>query len=197
MAKESPTEKLLEASGLQRAKPALQTREERVEQMEGLFKGMMEDVKKAAILASEAQGRGESMIASLKKYCKETLPKQMVQAIDEVAEQGVQNSLKPLDEAVERAVADLGVLQNSLAGELDECRKRLDEMWWYRFRDMSILALGMGLAMGFLVRCQFIGDKIEENKRYEVWGRKVEKVIESTNNVKGIKKFYDEVGGRP
>ena len=33
MPKESPTDKLLEASGLQRAKPAQQTPEERVEEM--------------------------------------------------------------------------------------------------------------------------------------------------------------------
>jgi len=193
----SPTEKLLEASGLQRAKPAQQTPEERVEQMERLFKGMMEDVKKAVILASQAHGRGESMIESLRKYCKETLPEQMVQAIDEVAEQGVQNSLKPLDEGVERAVADLRGFQKALAGDLEVCRKSLDKMSWYRFRDLSILALGMGLGMGFLVRCQFIGDKIEENKRYEVWGRKVEKLIEAPGNAKVRKNFYDAVGGRP
>ena len=197
MAKESPTEKLLEASGLQRVKPSQQTPEEKVEQMERLFKGMMEDVKKAVILASQAQGRGESMIESLKKYCKETLPKQMVQAIDEVAEQGVQDSLKPLDEAVVRAVAELRGVQKELAGDVVECRKSLDKMSWYWFRDLGILALGMGLAMGFLVRCQFIGDKIEENKRYEVWGRKVEKVIEYPGNAKVRKNFYDAVGGRP
>jgi DNA-binding ferritin-like protein len=197
MAKESPTDKLLEASGLQRAKPAQQTPEERVEQMERLFKGMMEDVKKAVILASQAQGRGESMIESLKKYCKETLPKQMVEAIDEVAEQGVQNSLKPLDEAVERAVAELRALQKGLVGGLEECRKSLDKMPWYQFRDLAILALGMGVGMGFLVRCQFVGDKIEENKRYEVWGRKVEKVIENPRNANVKKTFYEAVGGRP
>jgi hypothetical protein len=197
MAKESPTEKLLEASGLQRAKPAQPKPEERVEQMERLFKGMVEDVKKAVLLASEAHGRGESMIESLKKYCKETLPKQMVQSIDEVAEQGVRNSLKPLDGAVERAVAELGELQKKLAGDVAECRKSLDKMTLYWFRDLGILALGMGLSMGFLVRCQFVGNKIDENKRYEVWGRKVEKLIESPNNAKVRKNFYDAVGGRP
>jgi hypothetical protein len=195
MTKESPTEKLLGASGLQRAKPAQHApEEERVEQMERLFKALMEDVKKAATLASQAQGRGESMIESLKKYCKETLPKQMVQAIDEVAEQGVQNSLKPLDGAVERTVADLGGLRNSLAAEIDECRKRLDEMWWYRFRDLSCLALAMGVTMGLLVRCQFVGNKIDENKRYEVWGRKVAQMVEKAENNKAKKEFYDWVG---
>jgi hypothetical protein len=194
MTKDSPTEKLLTASGLQKNHVAPQTAEQKVEEMERLFKGMMEDVKKAATLAREAHGRGESMIESLKKYCSETLPKQMVQAIDEVAEQGVQNSLKPLDAGVCRAVADLKGLHNQLAVDLKSYRETFATLPWYRLWDITFLALGIGVTMGFLVRCQFIGDKIDENKRYEVWGRKIYWLVEQSDNVKAKKNFYDWAG---
>jgi len=197
MTKDSPTEKLLTASGLQKDHVAPQTAEQKVEEMERLFKGMMEDVKQATALAREAHGRGENMIESLKKYCRETLPKQIARLIDEVAEQGVQNSLKPLDEGVDRAVTELRGLHKELTGALKSYQEAFESTPLQWLLDHSTVAIVMGLTMGFLVRCQFVGDKVDENKRYEVWGRRIEQIVEKSLDAKAKEKFYKDVGGRP
>ena len=63
---------------------------------------------------------------------------------------------------------------------------------------MLAVLLGMSTVSvgGCMVRCAFFDDKVEEAKRYEVYGRKVEANVESFKS-KDKEKHYRYVGGRP
>ena len=95
MGDKTPTEKLLEASGARRNVPGGKPVQDRVAQMELLFKEAMADLQRDRDVAKLVQDRGEAMIETFKKYCRETLPRELAGLIDGVVEIGVISALRP------------------------------------------------------------------------------------------------------
>jgi len=100
---------------------------------------------------------------SLRKYCSETVPAQMVAALDEMAQKNFRGSLKPLDESVVKAVR-----------AIEECAHSLNRVSWSARLLVGpvITAFVMALIGVCLVRCEF-SEQASEAKRYEAWGRKI------------------------
>lgn len=152
MERENPAEKLLQASGARLAKPQQKPQvkspeelmKDHLAQMDQVVRALTDDVKDAVTLAAQAHDRGEWMIANLKKYCRETLPQQMVQAIDEVAKQGVCDSLRPLDERIQNAAQAVAALE-----------RRTANIGWHWFRDVALIGIFSGLVMTALARWLF------------------------------------------
>jgi hypothetical protein len=184
MDKERPAEKLLEASGVARQNSGEQSPQNRLAQMERLFREVMADLEKDRASVKLVQDRGEAMIQSLKNFCRETLPRELAGSIDKVAEDGVRSCLRPLNESLRDAV-----------GDLDECRKSLGKMSWYWLRDLGIAGVMAGMIAGCLVYFVFLRTA-EDAKRFEEWGRKVEQNIERLPP-KDKENLYKRIGGRP
>lgn len=194
MDRELAKEKLLKASGagqggkLQVKSPD-EVMKEHLAQMDLVVQALMGDVKTAVSQATKAHDRGEWMIEQLKLYCRETLPKQMVQAIDQAAQKGVQGCLEPLGIQVADAERAVKNLQRAAA--------EISRSW---LRDLAIgggvIAVVTSLAVLVMIRFLFIGEAVNEAKRYELWGRKIERLVESYP-AKDKEKFYRWVGGSP
>ena len=92
-----------------------------------------------------------------------------MKAFEQVEANRVAGSLHPLDNSVSNAAARINSCAEELAGF----------SWDWRLMMHTVL-LGMITVVitGGLVRCTFFGDRIDEAKRYEVYGRKVEANIE-------------------
>ena len=180
--KESLKEKILEASGLQQGTPSSP---DQVEELERLFRSVLGELKTGRAEVRLTKEQGEKLVAEMKSYCEKVLPQQLVKAIDQAAEQGVRDSLRPLDQGVGRTVRTL-----------DDCHKMLGDLTWYWLRDVAVVGISMGLVVVVLMRFVFMRDLFEEGKRYEMWGRKVEQRIEVLP-LKEREKFYRWAGGPP
>jgi len=183
MDRETPTEKLMEAYGLTQGS-ALQQRE-RIEQLELLFRSMIAELEASRAAGKQVQADGRRMLENLQLCCQETLPHQMVQAIDQAAREGVRDCLTPLEVGIRSAAGDLGIL-----------RDKANVFSWFWFLSVIVTGMVTVLVAGLYVRFAFFGDRIAEAKRYEVWGRKIERQIESYPP-KTQEQIYRWTGGPP
>jgi hypothetical protein len=120
-------------------------------------------------------------------YIRDELPSQLVQAFEKVAQNEIGGRLRPLESSVHRAASEIESCAENLAGI--SWNGRL--IWISVLIGMATVSLGASL-----VRCTLIDDHLDEARRYEVYGRKVEANIERYRP-KEKEKLYKYVGGRP
>lgn len=189
----NPKEKLLQASGVRQARLQVKSPDELMKehlaQMDLVVKALMGDVKNALTEATKAHDRGEWMIEQLKLYCRDTLPKEMVKAIDEAAQKGVRVCLEPLETKVADAKRSVETLQRDVS--------EISGNWSFNLLlGGCAIAAVMSLAVFLMIRFMFIGNAVNEAKRYELWGRKVERLVESYPQ-KEKARIYHWIGGTP
>ena len=165
MKEESSADRLLVASGVQKASTPLEELLEARNQINNSVEKLLTRSDQALVSAQEAQRATEEMFQKLQKYCSEKVPAQMVKALDAMAQEGFNKSLVPLKDSVARAARDI-----------DQCRDSLIRTSW-NWR----LMLGAGCAMfgmlligGGLIYFLFFSARIAEMKRLSGWGHKLE-----------------------
>jgi hypothetical protein len=179
MEKESPTDKLLKTCGL----PA--KTEDREEGK--YFEAMLNQAKSASAWAQQAQDESDKAYRKLNAYIRDQLPADLVEAYEKVAQNQVAGALRPLDQGVQQA-----------ACRIESCAESLARISWNaRLMGLAVLVGIATVSMGaLLVRCTLIDDKFDEERRYELYGRKVQATIERYKT-KDREKLYKWVGGRP
>ena len=183
--KRSPKDRLLEACGLPKAGVPSNPGADRESKKH--YEALLNEAKTAPARAQQAQDEPDRMYRRLNAYVRDELPDQLVKAFEKVAENEVAGSLRPLDESVQKAAYRIESCAESLAGI----------SWNGRLIWIAVLTGIATVSIGTcLVRCTFFDDKIDEAKRYEVYGRKVEANIERYKP-KDKEKLYKWVGGRP
>ena len=123
----------------------------------------------------------------LDAYVRSELSSQLAKVVQNMARNEIDDILRPLHDSVHTAASRIEVCSESLAGI----------SWNGRLMMLAVL-LGVSTVSvgGCMLRWVFFDDKIEEAKRYEVYGRKVEANIERYKP-KDKEKLYRCVGGRP
>ena len=85
MGDDSPKDKLLEASGLHKKEMPLQGLRELQERTNAYLEATVREAEKVVAAAQSSKRSSEEMFQQLRKYCSETVPVQMVAALDEMA----------------------------------------------------------------------------------------------------------------
>jgi hypothetical protein len=180
MEKESPEDKLLKACGL----PAKTVQEQEDKKY---FEAMLNQAKTASAWAQQAQDESDKAYRRLSTYIRDNLPADLVEAFEKVAQNEIRAKLYPLDSCVGNA-----------ADRINSCLQSLMEISWNGRLMWNAVLVGMATALigGCMVRCTFFGDKIDEAKRYEIFGRKVEALI-VRYKPKEQEKIYKWIGSRP
>jgi hypothetical protein len=183
--KDSPKERLLEACGPERppsGPPGILG-----QQREKYFEAMLAKADLAAKLAQQAQGETEENYRRLNAYLLNDLPKYLKKTLTELAKEQLEIKVFPLENSVKNAVSTV-----------DTFAKSVDEMTWEPRVLISSVLLGIVTVLfgGCMVRCTLLDDKMDEAKRYEVFGRKVAGMIEKCSP-KDKEQIYKWIGGRP
>ena len=180
MEKESPKDKLLKACGVPSVPGQDQESRKHLE-------AILRQAETASSWAQQAQDDTDKNYRRLNAYLRDELPGHLVKAYQEVAKGQVAATMRPLEESV-----------HSAASRIESCTKKLDATSGEgRLISVAVL-VGMFSALvgGCVVRCTFLGDKIDESKRYEVFGRKVEANIQRYKP-KDQEKIYKCIDARP
>jgi len=180
MEKDSPKDKLLQAFGV----PSVPGPDQEGKKHLGPKPSQAETAPDWAQQTQEETSKNYRRLAT---YLRDELPSQLVQALEAEAQNNIARTLRPLEDSVYKA-----------ACRIDNCTADLTGISWNaRIIWIAVLVGLCTFSLGScLVRCTFFGDKIEEAKRYEVYGRKVEAHIEKFDP-KDKEKLYKWVGGRP
>jgi hypothetical protein len=180
MESESPKDKLLKACGVPSVPGLDQVSRKHLE-------AILKQAETASSWAQQAQDETDKNYRRLNAYIRDELPAQLVKAFEQVESNRVAGSLRPLDNSVSNAAARIKSCAEDLAGIPWDCRLLMHT---------ALMGMFTVLITGGLVRCTFFGDKIDEAKRYEVYGRKVVANIERYSP-KDQEKIYKCIGGRP
>jgi len=180
MEKESPKDKLLKACGV----PSVPGQDQ---ESRKYLEAILKQAETASSWAQQAQDETDKNYRRLNAYIHDELPAQLVKAFEEVAKNQVASTMRPLETSVSNA-----------ACRIKSCSESLNEIpWEARLISMAVL-VGMFTVLvgGCMVRCTFFGDQIDEAKRYEVFGRKVDALI-LKYKPKEQEKIYRWIGSRP
>jgi len=183
--KDSPTERLLEACGTEKPPPGAPGF--MGQQREKYFEAMLARADIAAELAQQAQGETEKNYQKLNSFLEHQLPGRLNSAFEQVAKEQVDQILNPLVTGI-----------NQVVTTLNECTKAAESLTLIRSFIMigavtGVCTVALGTAM---VRCTILDAKFDEERRWEVYGRKVAASIEKYPP-KDREKLYKWVGGRP
>jgi hypothetical protein len=180
MEKETPKDKLLKACGVPSVPGQDQVSRKQLE-------AFLKQAETASSWAQQAQDETDKNYRRLNAYIRDELPGHLVKAFEEVEANRVAGSLRPLDNSVSNAAARINSCAEELAGI----------SWdWRLLMHTAMMGMFTVVITGGLVRYSFFGDKIDEAKRYEVYGRKVVANIERYSS-KDQEKLYKWIGGRP
>jgi len=184
MDKESTREKLLEACGVA-AKNHSQSGQDQA--MGRRPEQLLLQAEAAAASAQKAQAEAGKICAEFDLFMRNQLPLKLGKVVEQVAREEIRRSLESLHESVRQAESRIEFCSQGLTGIT----------WNWRLLGYSFMVgLTTVLIGGCMVRCAFFEDKMVEAKRYEVFGRKVEEVIERYDP-KDREKLYKWAGGRP
>ncbi|MBU5612171.1 hypothetical protein [Geomonas azotofigens] len=182
----SPKDKLLQASGLK--KPANE-REELLRlrnEMVGRIDALVQRGEAADKGAQEAKRLMEQMLQRLEVFCDEQLPTQVTHAIEMMAQQKLDSALRPLELGVQAAEQ-----------RINQCDRELTSISW-NWRILAgplIIGLFTALIGAGMVRCTHI-QAMDDAREYELFGRKVKKVI-AGYGAEEQRKIYDWIDGVP
>lgn len=185
MDQESPKDKLLEACGVPRSR--LPSKADTDHESKEHLDSQLTPAQAASVRVQQAQDESDKNYRRLNAYIRDELPAHLVQAFENVAQNQIAASLRPLDDSVHNA-----------ACRIESCAEELVGISWNGRLIWLAVLIGVATASvgGCMVRCTFFDDKIDEAKRYEVYGRKVEANIERYKP-KDKERLYKYVGGRP
>lgn len=184
--KESPKERLLEACGVQEQRPSAPPGSPGQER-KIYFEAMLARTETAAMAALQAQAEMEKTCKKLNGFLEVKLPGQLQSAFETVAREQVNQILSPLNTGI-----------NQAAYSIKACAEGLESLSWNgRILRLTVLLGVFTVCIGaLLVRCTFFDEKLEEAKRYEVFGRKVEALI-GQYKPKEQERIYRWIGSRP
>jgi len=183
--KESPKERLLEACGVEQ--PPLSPPGSRGQERQMHFEAMLARAETAAMATVQAQDRMEKACNKLNGLLEVKLPGQLRSAFESVAREQVNQVLSPLNAGI-----------NQAAFSIKSCAEGLESLSWNgRIMRLTVLIGVCTVSVGaVLVRCTLFDEKLEEAKRYEVFGRKVEALI-GRYKPKEQERIYRWIGSRP
>lgn len=173
---ETPKEKLLEAIG--GAKPRVQFRGGFDPETREYLEALLNQALDAADSAKATQELARKSCRQVTEHLQVQLPVELVHAFHE--------AMQPMNQSVSEAAARINSSADTIAG-----------LSWGRLLTVAV-AVGMGTVLvgGCMVRCTFFDDKLEEAKRYELFGRKVNALI-LTYKPKEQERVYRWIGSRP
>jgi hypothetical protein len=169
MKEESSSDRLLVASGVQKARTPLEELLEVRNQIDTSVAKLLTRSDQALLSAQETQRATEEMFLRLQKYCNEKVPAQMIKALDDMAQEGFQKSVASLNDSVAQAAQDI-----------TECRASLTNVSWnWRLLTVAVvvsLAVGLigGAIGGGAVYYIFYSPKNIEMHRLAWWGRNLQ-----------------------
>jgi hypothetical protein len=182
----SPKDKLLQASGLK--KPANEQEEllRLRNEMVGRIDALVQRGEQADKGAQQTQRLLEQMLKRLELFCEEKLPAHVINVIETVAERKLSAALRPLERSVQEAEQ-----------RIDYCDYKLTNIsWnWRLLAGPLIVGLFTALIGAGMVRCTHI-QAMDDAKEYELFGRKVRKVI-AGYGAEEQQKIYDWIDGVP
>jgi Tfp pilus assembly protein PilO len=161
----TPLDRLMEASGV---KTKVQPRQEFLElgrRMDQSFQAVVAETGQALQSAKETQQQTEHMFNQLKNFCSTTMPKEMENALEKMAQRGFDESLQPLRDKIRETAQDM-----------ETCRWKLcDSIWELRlFAGSALTGVLLALVAFGVMYHFFFSESYDEMKRYAQWGRKVE-----------------------
>jgi len=176
MGPETPRDKLLEAIG--GAKPRVPSKGGLDPETREYLEALLSQALDAADSAKAAQELARKTCQQVTQHLQRQLPAELVHAFYE--------AVQPMNQAVSEASARINSSADTIAG-----------LSWGRLVTVAV-AVGMGTVLigGCLVRCTFFDDKLEEAKRYELFGRKVDALI-LKYKPKEQERVYRWIGSRP
>ena len=177
MEKETPKDKLLKACGVP-DKP------ERDREGRKHPEAMPSQAGTAPARAQQAQDETDKNYRRLDAYIRDELPAQLVQSFEKIARHEIAGSMRTLHDSVYDATC-----------RIDSCAKNLVGDGRIIWLTVLIGAVTVSLVV-CLLRWTFIEGKFDEERRYELYGRKVEANIERYKP-KEKENLYKAVGGRP
>jgi hypothetical protein len=182
--KDSTKERLLEACGSGKASSALPGSQG---QREKYFEAMLGKADIAVNLAQQAQQETEKNYQKLDSFLEHQLPSRLQSAFEQVAKEQVNQILNPLNAGT-----------NKLVSTLNKCVEAAESLTLIRNFVLIGVITGMAtVALGtVVVRRTMLDRKVDEDLRWEVYGRKVAQNIEKFPP-KDREKLYKWVGGRP
>lgn len=173
MTEKNPKDRLMEASGtkvpkLREGEFSPEMMQKHLEQMQRTVETVMADVQAAAAAANAAQDNGKRVLAFLNDYCQQRMPEQMRQAFEKEADEVVRSTFARLEGALGTATV-----------QVNEMGREVSRWSWFWLRDIALCALGMGLVGSMMVHCTLNGklEQMDEGRRYELWGRTVDRKI--------------------
>ena len=175
MKDESSTDRLLVASGVNKARTPLEELLEVRNQINNSATKLMTRSDQALLSAQETQRATEAMFLRLQKYCDEKVPAQMVEVVDTMAREGFLKSIAPLNDSVAQAVQDI-----------TKCRASLTHVSWnWRLLTVAVVvSLAVGLVGGAIgggaVYYIFYSPKNVELHRLAWWGRNLQTRMNET-----------------
>ena len=115
------------------------------------------------------QDETEQTCRRLDAYLRDELPARLLKVFEKVVQNEIAGSLRPLHDSVGTA-----------ASRIESCSESLAGISWNGRLMMLAVLVGVSTVSvgGCMLRWVIFDDKIEEAKRYEVYGRKVEANIE-------------------
>jgi len=170
MDRKSPKEKLLEACGVK--SPEVPSRPTQDQESRKYYQALLDRAENASAWAQQAQDQTDQSYKLLNDYIRKELPHQLVKAFEEVSQNEIASTLRPLHNSVSQA-----------SGRIDSCSEDLARISWNgRIMWFAVLVgiatVTVGTAM---VRCTLLDSHFEEAKRYEIWGRDVAARMEKSS----------------
>jgi hypothetical protein len=148
---------------------------------------LLEACSEPKVVVPSGQEEIDKTCRRLDSYVRNELSAQLTKAVENVARNEIAGSLRPLNDSVHTAASRIESCSESLAGI----------SWNGRLMMLAVLLGVSTVSVGAcMVRWTFFDDRIDEAKRYEVYGRKVEANIERYKP-KDKEKLYRCIGGRP
>jgi hypothetical protein len=183
--KDTPKEKLLEACGTEQppAAPSAVLGQQR----DKYFEAMLAKADIAVKLAQQAQGETEKNYQKLDTFLVQQLPGRLESTFEQVAKKQVDQTLAPLASGIHEVIA-----------VLNQCTEAAGSMLFIKNYALAGVLTGIAtVSMGtWLVRHTVLDPIFAEERRYELYGRKVAATIEKYQP-KDREKLYSLVGGRP
>ena len=143
--------------------------------------------QKALSEAREAERVADQVIESLRRFCRETLPGELLQVTQNAAQGMVWKSIEPLTSSARTATQ-----------EIDKCLARLIRTPWGWRLLLGPLIVGFVtvLVTGGLGYHLFFSSKVATMRRYAEWGELVERKLNKLS-VKEREKFMKMIDLRP
>lgn len=182
----STKEKLLRASGIKTPasdkEELLQLRNEMVDRIDS----MVYRVEQVDSRAQETKRLMEQMLERLENFCDQKLPAHMTKVIETTTQQGLNRALYPFEQSL-----------NAAAQRIHQCQQELTHLsWnWRLLAGPLIVGFFTALLSAGMVRCTH-QQTVDDAREYELFGRKVKKVI-GLYSAEQQRKIYDWIEGVP